>query len=77
MNNKYILIIFVCVFVVVEPGICNRRENRGEQGGCFLDEKSESVALLPYEDFATVELFSEEKAPHCSTNSASYCKVRV
>ncbi|OGS24261.1 MAG: hypothetical protein A2314_03380 [Elusimicrobia bacterium RIFOXYB2_FULL_50_12] len=54
-----------------EPGFCNRRENRGEQGGGFFDEKSESVALT------TVELFSEEKVPHCSTNSASYCKFRV
>ena len=52
------------------PGICNRRENRGEQGGGFDDEKSESVALT------TVELFSEEKVPHWTMNSASYSKIR-
>jgi hypothetical protein len=42
----------------------NRREDRGGQGGGFFNEKRESVALT------TVELFSEEKVPHCSTNPA-------
>ena len=63
---------WMCTAMVkIKPGFCNRRENRGEQCGGFFDEKSESVAL------PTVELFSEEKAPHCSTNSASDCKFRV
>ncbi|OGS19534.1 MAG: hypothetical protein A2219_02295 [Elusimicrobia bacterium RIFOXYA2_FULL_50_26] len=60
--------VVICSF---KPGFCNRRENRGEQSGGFFDEKSESVAL------PTVELFSEEKVSHCSTNSAAYCKFRV
>ena len=55
----------------VEPGLCNRFENRdGRDGGSFDAKIAENGSSIR-------KVFAEENVPYLRANSKSYCKIRV
>ena len=56
---------------LIQPGFCDRFENRGERDGDIFDAKYAANG------YSICKNFAEENVPYLSTNSKSYCKFRV